>query len=271
MIGVVRTQFPHVLKFTEDIKDVPQAARSKCDFDQYMILLLTLSLVMASITDIVQEYTDMRQGLKQLGIELDAHWRGKGIDFKRDRFYAVMTEFRNSVMERFEEIEALYVNMDVKWKNVMIYYGENPQTMRPDEFLDIFARFLSNWKTCALEELKYAERKEREERRLQELEERRLRSLQSAKDMDMAQEQQCEEGLLVDDLLAKLRSGESLTKTRKSRVRKKNMKRPESSFKARFSVSSATSSLRRNSTSTINSLMPISAEDLLRTLQQDEE
>lgn len=226
---------------------------------------------MASITDIAQEYTDMRQGLKQLGIELDTHWKGKGIDFKRDRFYAVMTEFRNSVMERFEEIEALYVNMDVKWKNVMIYYGENPQAMRPDEFLDIFARFLSNWKTCALEELKYAERKEREERRLQELEERRLRSLQSAKDTYMAQEQQCEEGLLVDDLLAKLRSGESLTKTRKSRVRKKNMKRPESSFKARFSVSSATSSLRRNSTSTINSLMPISAEDLLRTLQQDEE
>ncbi|CEG81054.1 hypothetical protein RMATCC62417_15298 [Rhizopus microsporus] len=97
VIGVVRTQFPHVLKFTEDIKDVPQAAR-----------------IMSSITDIVQEYTDMRQGLKQLGIELDAHWREKGIDFKRDRFYAVMTEFRNSVMERFEEIEALYVNMDVK-------------------------------------------------------------------------------------------------------------------------------------------------------------
>jgi hypothetical protein len=243
LIGIVRQQFPHILSFIDDLKDVPQAAR-----------------IMASISDIVQEYTDMRQGLRQLGIELDTYWKGGQVDLEQDRFYVVMEDYRNSVMERFEEIETLYINMDAKWKNVMTFYGENPQTIRPDEFFTIFSKFIECWKTCAYEELKYTQNKEREQKRIEEMEEKRLKSLQANTDT-----KQDEEGPLVDDLLAKLRSGESLTKRRKSRVRR--MFKHTKSFKRR----SSSSSVRRDSISSVNSLAPsISAEDLLRSLQENE-
>jgi hypothetical protein len=215
---------------------------------------------MASISDIVQEYTDMRQGLRQLGIELDTYWKGGQVDLEQDRFYVVMEDYRNSVIERFEEIETLYINMDAKWKNVMTFYGENPQTIRPDEFFTIFSQFIECWKTCAYEELKYTQNKEREQKRIEEMEEKRLKSLQANTDT-----KQDEEGPLVDDLLAKLRSGESLTKRRKSRVRR--MFKHSKSFKRR----SSSSSVRRDSISSVNSLAPsISAEDLLRSLQENE-
>ncbi|KAG1160361.1 hypothetical protein G6F37_004064 [Rhizopus arrhizus] len=243
LIGIVRQQFPHILNFIDDLKDVPQAAR-----------------IMASISDIVQEYTDMRQGLRQLGIELDTYWKGGQVDLEQDRFYVVMEDYRNSVMERFEEIETLYINMDAKWKNVMTFYGENPQTIRPDEFFTIFSQFIECWKTCAYEELKYTQNKEREQKRIEEMEEKRLKSLQANTDT-----KKDEEGPLVDDLLAKLRSGESLTKRRKSRARR--MFKHTKSFKRR----SSSSSVRRDSISSVNSLAPsISAEDLLRSLQENE-
>ncbi|KAG1443253.1 hypothetical protein G6F56_010741 [Rhizopus delemar] len=197
---------------------------------------------MSSISDIVQEYTDMRQGLKQLGIELDTHWKDQ-TDLQ-DRFHVVMQEHRRSVIERFEEIEVLYINMDAKWKHLMLFYGENPQRMRPDEFFQIFSRFIHSWKTCAFEELKYAQAKEREEKRSEEV---KMLSVVKPKDND---------GPLVDDLLAKLRSGESLMKTRKSKIRTRaKPKKPCH----RDSISSSASSF----------VPSISAEDLLRNLQAD--
>lgn len=32
LIGIIRQQFPHILNFIDDLKDVPQAARSKLIF-----------------------------------------------------------------------------------------------------------------------------------------------------------------------------------------------------------------------------------------------
>ncbi|RCH85758.1 hypothetical protein CU098_001424, partial [Rhizopus stolonifer] len=237
LAGVVRNQFPHVSKFVDDLKDVSQASR-----------------IMASVSDIVQEYTDLRQGLKQLGIELETYWKQN--DSEQDRFQSVMEDYRALVLERFEEIETLYVNMDAKWKNVMIFYGETPQSMRPDEFFATFSQFLNSWKQCAYEEIKHHEIKEKEQKRQEVTKEKEQR----------LKESQVEEGPLVDDLLAKLRSGESLMKRRKTKIHKtvkhtKPLKKRESS----------TSFYRRGSVASLSSLAPsISAEDLLRNLQENE-
>lgn len=209
---------------------------------------------MASVSDIVQEYTDLRQGLKQLGIELETYWKQN--DSEQDRFQSVMEDYRALVLERFEEIETLYVNMDAKWKNVMIFYGETPQSMRPDEFFATFSQFLNSWKQCAYEEIKHHEIKEKEQKRQEVTKEKEQR----------LKESQVEEGPLVDDLLAKLRSGESLMKRRKTKIHKtvkhtKPLKKRESS----------TSFYRRGSVASLSSLAPsISAEDLLRNLQENE-
>lgn len=109
------------------------------------MILLTCQKVMASVNDMVEQYTEMRQHLKKLDTELETQWQDAELD-PNDRFFQVMTKHRNAATERFEELETLYINMDAKWKDVMSFYGENPKVMRPDDFFSIFSKFVVNWK-----------------------------------------------------------------------------------------------------------------------------
>ncbi|KAG1085104.1 hypothetical protein G6F42_021530 [Rhizopus arrhizus] len=260
LIGIVRREFPHILNFTQDLKDVTEAAR-----------------VMASIADIVQQYTEMRQGLKHLGVELESYWKEQHQDDKHDRFFTVMEEYRTSATGRFEELEALYVNVDAKWKDAMVYYGENPRNKRPDEFFNIFARFLSSWKTSAIEEANYTRQQELAEKRRKEIEERRAKALKIM-DSDSIQSEDSEstsgddDRRLMDDLLEKLRSGEKENKSRQLRVRQrlKRLRNAQSpSIKMERKLSHRSNSI--SSTASSGHMPLISAEDMLRNLQQEDE
>jgi hypothetical protein len=103
---------------------------------------------MASVNDIIQQYTDMRQSLKQLDHELKTHWTTEktGHIDQDDQFLQVMKDHHQAASDRFEDLEALYLNMDAKWKVTMVFFGENPKSMRPDDFFSVFAAFLAHWK-----------------------------------------------------------------------------------------------------------------------------
>ncbi|RCH96222.1 hypothetical protein CU098_003906, partial [Rhizopus stolonifer] len=279
LIGFVRREMPSTLHFIDDLKDIPEATR-----------------VMASITDIIQQYTDLRQGLKQLNIELDRFWRPKTDDIKeegeenndgeKDRFLSVMEEYQSSAVGRFEELEALYVNVDVKWKEVMTFYGDNPRTKRPDEFFGVIAQFLQSWKIAAAEELNYTKQKELEEKRLREMEEKRRKAMMASKrssgsdTLSSLSEDDHEDRRLMDDLLEKLRSGETEKKLRQRRVRQRlRSLRNEETLQKSEKRSSNTKplptrldrSVSISSTASSGHMLVISAEDLLRSLQQEDE
>jgi hypothetical protein len=235
---------------------------------------------MASISDIVQQYTDMRQGLKHLKVELDTYWKKSNSDKDEnktpDRFLLVMEEHLSSATRRFEEVETLYVNVDATWKDTMIYYGENPRNQRPDEFFDIFARFLASWKLSTVEEQKYAQQQELEEKRKRDLETRRQKSVTAGVDTAHGEHDR----RLMDDLLEKLRSGETEHKLRQRRVRQRlrKLKSVEMSGKLDKRHSNGSSGLlqvrrstSRSSTASSGVMLHISAEDLLRNLQQEDE
>lgn len=247
--------------------------------------MLLLKIVMASISDIVQQYTDMRQGLKQLKIELDTYWRtsdNEDVDSDQvenetqDRFFVVMEEHLSSATRRFDEVETLYVNVDAKWKDTMTYYGENPRNQQPSEFFSIFARFLASWKQSAVEELKYTQQKELEEKRKQDLETRRLKSVSGREDTVHGERDRRQ----MDDLLEKLRSGETEQKLRQKRVRRrlkklKSVDVPEKLDRKPSNGSSIIVNRQRSvslsSCSSSGTAPRILAEDLLRSLQQEEE
>lgn len=233
---------------------------------------------MASIADIVQQYTEMRQGLKHLGVELESYWKEQHQEDKHDRFYTVMEEYQTSATGRFEELEALYVNVDAKWKDAMVYYGENPRNKRPDEFFNIFARFLSSWKTSAIEESNYTRQQEMAEKRRKEIEERRIKALKIMDSGDSTQSEDSEsisgedDRRLMDDLLEKLRSGEKENKSRQLRVRQRlkrlrNVQSPSDRMERKLSHRSNSIS----STASSGHMPLISAEDMLRSLQQEDE
>lgn len=131
---------------------------------------------MASVNDMVQQYTDMRQGLKELDLELGTQWQPEDVELEEgDRFREVMTEHRDRASTKFEDLQTIYLNMDAKWKEVMMYYGENPKVMRPDDFFGVFAHFVTSWKNAMIAEEKQSQKQEREEKRRREEELRKER------------------------------------------------------------------------------------------------
>lgn len=102
---------------------------------------------MASINDLVQQYTEMRKGMKELALELGTKWQPEDVELEEDdKFREIMEKHNDEATTRFQVLESLYVNMDAKWKDVMTYYGENPKVMRPDDFFSTFSRFVTSWK-----------------------------------------------------------------------------------------------------------------------------
>jgi hypothetical protein len=201
-----------------------------------------------------------------------------------DRFLQVMEEFCISANNRFEELEALYVNVDVKWKETMLYYGENPKIMRPFEFFNIFSQFLQSWKTASIEELRYIEQLEREEKKKREIEQKKLALLKPSiieaieESPSSPTDKVGNDRRIMDDLMEQLRSGKVENKVRqRRRVREiKNMKSTEEHRKSRLErkrLSYLSIKMdRRDSASSSTSLMPaISAEELLRSLMLEED
>lgn len=200
-----------------------------------------------------------------------------------DRFMQVMKEFRESANDRFEELEALYVNVDFKWKDIMKYYGESPKTMKPDEFFQIFAKFIKSWKIAAVEELKYTEGIERDERRKQESEEKRRVAYENSDSDSLSSENN--DRRIMDNLMEELRSGKGENKMRQRRVRERlrrikneedRLKKEEETIKPiverRRAAPLSVIISRRDSMSSLGSseqIPVISAEELLRRLQQE--
>lgn len=160
MAGTIRRQFPHLLGFLEDLKEIEQAAR-----------------ITASLNDMIQQYTEMRKGLKELDVELLTKWQPEDVelDEDEDRFRSVMTTYQEKAALRFQDLQTLYINMDASWKDVMTFYGENPKVMRPDDFFGTFARFVVSWKDATVAEEKMALKQERDEKRKRDEEERKER------------------------------------------------------------------------------------------------
>ncbi|KAI9317621.1 hypothetical protein BX666DRAFT_1857292, partial [Dichotomocladium elegans] len=233
LVGITRRQFPHIQRFLHDLRNVSHAAR-----------------IMASVNDMMEQYSDMRQSLKKLDIELDSQWREVELN-EGDRFVEVMTKHRNAAAERFEELQTLYINMDAKWKDVMTFYGENPKAMRPDDFFGIFSKFLTHWKVSAIVEEKYTKKKESEEKRKKMEEDRRQRLEALRRQQNNAKDDR----RMMDNLLDKLRSGDSENRQRRERRQRRVQEKP-----AEVPVSIE---------SDPGDMGAISAEDLLKRLQAE--
>ncbi|KAI8143924.1 hypothetical protein BJV82DRAFT_609883 [Fennellomyces sp. T-0311] len=253
LVGITRRNFPHIQRFTHDLRNVQQAAR-----------------IMATVNDIVEQYTDMRQNLKKLDAELDTKWQDVELD-EDDRFLEVMSKHRTAATERFEELEMLYINMDAKWKDVMTYYGENPKVMRPDDFFSIFAKFGQSWKEATIAEEKQAQRIEREAKRKRDEEARkeRLRALREADEagFENMDEPATPGGIMkeddrrmMDNLLEKLRTGESENRQRRERRRRNQQRLQQPPLQEQVENGNELNDAMMNE---------LSAEDLLNNLRAE--
>ncbi|OAD02335.1 hypothetical protein MUCCIDRAFT_145229 [Mucor lusitanicus CBS 277.49] len=157
-----------------------------------------------------------------------------------------MYKFRDRAIEKFDQLEVRYTSMDVAYKDVVSYFGEDPSDMKPDEFFGIFQTFTSSWNK-AKSDLEMQKKKKEQAEKTKEFQAQRKARLNNR--LDIKDENQ-EDKDIMDNLLEKLRSGEmantsSQRKSRRMSVRERRRTRAES--------------------------MVVKAEDLLRHIQNEEE
>ncbi|KAI8971225.1 formin homology 2 domain-containing protein [Pilobolus umbonatus] len=224
--GIVRRKFPEMMTFMDEIKQAPQAAR-----------------IMASYNDIQQQYVEMRTGLRSLQVELGTKWQPEDVELEEgDAFAVVMNEFYEKANDRFQDLDTLYRNTDVKWKDIVRFYGENPEIMRPDDFYNIFANFFVLWKEALVAEEKHTLKQEQEEKKkkLEEEKQERLRIKHEKAEMAKKEKRQPVKGIdtnisednenercMMDNMLEKLRAGEVEIRTSRQRSRRKRDKGKE--------------------------------------------
>ncbi|KAI9476486.1 MAG: hypothetical protein EXX96DRAFT_485807 [Benjaminiella poitrasii] len=213
LVDAVESKFPRLHGFLDDLYGSGSACK-------------------VTLQDMVKDYNEIRVGLQKLIQELDNHYpetddEDEGID-EGDNYAQVMRNFRNEAIEKFEELEVRYTSMDVAYRDVVSYYGENPDQMKPDEFFGIFKTFTSSWERAMSDNVTAKKKLENIEKARRAEEERREKIKAQRLQMD-------EEKNIMDNLLDKLREGDIDTSSRRKRdhersttPREKRLQRSES-------------------------------------------
>ncbi|ORZ05858.1 hypothetical protein BCR42DRAFT_427913 [Absidia repens] len=231
LVDTVETKLPRLHGFLDDLQETGHACR-------------------VTLQDMVKDYNEIRSGLQKLLQELENHYGDGYVAPEGDNFAKTMVDFRNNAIDKFEQLEVRYTSMDVAYKDVVSFYGENPNQMKPDEFFGIFKTFTSSWERAmgdnksARQKLENMERVRRqEEERKERIKAQKMRGVDTS---NVENSNNDDDKNIMDNLLDRLRAGEMETNTKRrgERSAARRQQRVES--------------------------VAIQAEDLLKSIQTDE-
>ncbi|XP_066532127.1 disheveled-associated activator of morphogenesis 1b isoform X2 [Hoplias malabaricus] len=201
LITILEQKYPKVMQFTEDLQNVPEAAK-------------------VNMTELEKEINNLRSGLKSVESELE--FQKKRPQEVGDKFVSVVSQFVTLASFSFSDVEdSLNEAKELFMKSVK-HFGEDTGKMQPDEFFGIFDQFLQSFSEARQENENMRRRKEEEERRARmeaQLKEQREKERKARK----AKENGEDDGGEFDDLVSALRSGEvfdkDLSKMKRNRKR----------------------------------------------------
>ncbi|GAN04274.1 hypothetical protein MAM1_0059d03734 [Mucor ambiguus] len=100
-----------------------------------------------TLQDLVYDYNQLRNSLDNLVYTLTE------IEKDEDNVFIEKTsDFFKNAMVRFNQLQVRYTSMTVAYNDVLLYFGEDPSDIKPDEFFNIFVKFISDWE-CARKDL----------------------------------------------------------------------------------------------------------------------
>jgi cytokinesis protein len=104
-----------------------------------------------TLSDLIKEYNELRSGLQFILEEAKRYQMKKEKKSSPDdRYHICIQEFQEDAVKKFDELEVRYTSMDIAYKDVVTFFGENASEMKPDEFFGIFKTFTSSWEVCIL-------------------------------------------------------------------------------------------------------------------------
>ncbi|OZJ02756.1 hypothetical protein BZG36_03344 [Bifiguratus adelaidae] len=234
LVEMVETNYPDILNFIDDLKDTGAACRVIRD-------------------ELILEYNQLRSGLEQLTSELENHYNDDDEREDNDLFAIKLGEFRDRAVSAMEDLETTYTSMDVAYRDCVAYFGEDPTTMKPDEFFSIFKAFTASWEKAMGDNSVSRKKKEQAERakKIEEEQKERIRLRKAQKhnvDISDQDRQDEDDKYIMDNLLEKLRAGEVEANTKKREAR----------------------SIRERRIGRSDSVV-LKAEDLLKDIQKDDD
>ncbi|XP_037652369.1 disheveled-associated activator of morphogenesis 1-like isoform X2 [Sebastes umbrosus] len=202
MITVLQKKYPKVTAFSEELLNVPEAAK-------------------VNMTELEKDIGSLRSGLKSVEAELQ-YQQGQSSKGSTDKFVPVVSQFITMASFSFSDVEESLTEAKEVFVKALKHFGEDSSNLQPDSFFGIFVTFLTAFSEAERDNANMARRKEEEEKRA--LIEAQLKKDREAK---RAKANEGEEGGEFDDLVSALRSGEvfdkDLSKMNRRKQRKQNV------------------------------------------------
>ncbi|CAG8744722.1 14851_t:CDS:2, partial [Cetraspora pellucida] len=232
LADTVETKLPNVLSFVDEIAECGSACR-------------------VSQQEMTNEYRQMGTLLNDLAIELQKHFGDEVELEKNDKFPEIMKEFVVMSQKKFEDLQMKYTSMEVAYKDVVAYFGEDSKNTKPDEFFGIFKTFLTSFERVRTDNKAIKDRELAAKKRKEEIEQRKKLANKPSTGVQMtAQLNPSDEKHLMDNLLEKLRDGGDL----ETRAKRRGGKGDKEGGDLRVSRSMS---------------IAIRAEDILKRLKED--
>uniref|UniRef100_A0A7N6C370 Dishevelled associated activator of morphogenesis 1b n=1 Tax=Anabas testudineus TaxID=64144 RepID=A0A7N6C370_ANATE len=201
LITILEKKYTKVLKFQEDLQNIPEAAK-------------------VNMTELEKDICNLRSGLKSVESELE--YQKQRPQEHGDKFVSVVSQFITVASFSFSDVEDSLTEAKELFQRAVKHFGEDASKMQPDEFFGIFDQFLQSFTEAQQENENMRKRKEEEERRAKmeaQLKEQREKERKARK----AKANGEDDGGEFDDLVSALRSGEvfdkDLSKMKRNRKR----------------------------------------------------
>ncbi|THH07256.1 hypothetical protein EW146_g9373, partial [Bondarzewia mesenterica] len=172
-----------------------------------------------NLAEVRKGLSELREGLNTIRAELRDHF--SEVD-QNDRYSKQLWGFLGKATQRLEDVVDDVNNADTTFTEVVKYFGEDDKNMKSSEFYGIFKTFITSYRKCQLDNRTVAEEKQAVEKRKQAAEELKLNR---AKAREAASAQEVEDTSVLDNLLEKLRNGDSVGR-RMRRTRNNTGARP---------------------------------------------
>lgn len=89
--------------------------------------------------------------LSQIKEELNLNRRRKTSELQIDRFAEAMEEFVLEAEPVVNDLKAMTRDIEEKLKDLIVYYGEDPNTIKSEEFFDIISTFSNSFEKAQIE------------------------------------------------------------------------------------------------------------------------
>ncbi|KAI0033270.1 hypothetical protein K488DRAFT_85106 [Vararia minispora EC-137] len=190
----VAKHFAHLEEFSDELSKPAEAYR-------------------VNLQDVRKNLGELREGLKKIRSEMNEHFTD--IE-KNDRYSKQMWSFLGKATQRLEDLVDDVNTADTTYTEVITYFGEEDKNMSSSEFYGIFKTFITSYRKCQTDNRTAAEEKMAVEKRKQAVEDAKA---SRRKALEEATAREAEDTAALDNLLEKLRNGDSVGRRRRDRAR----------------------------------------------------